>query len=240
MTSYSEQFFRTIRHGSLRSAKRLVPALCSLVRPHSVLDLGCGEGTWLRVAQGQGVATIVGFDGSYVRPDDLQIEPDNFHAIDLLKGFPEPIRVDLAISLEVAEHLPESLADGVVEFLTACSDVVYFGAAIPGQGGTDHLNEQWQSYWADKFHRRGYLVSTALRDQFWLDPVVEVWYRQNALLYVKSGRTPQIETRTEAPDGVLLDVVHPHLYSLKMARYAALESLFAFLQKIVHRFRALS
>ena len=54
-------------------------------------------------------------------------------------------RFDLALSLEVAEHLPPECGSEFVQTLTDLSSVILFSAAIPFQGGTDHLNEQWPS-----------------------------------------------------------------------------------------------
>ena len=64
-------------------------------------------------------------------------------------------RFDLVNCLEVAEHLDASRADSFVDDLCALGDVVVFSAAIPGQGGTHHVNEQFQSYWQERFRRNG-------------------------------------------------------------------------------------
>jgi hypothetical protein len=50
-------------------------------------------------------------------------------------------RFDLAISLEVAEHLPEGSAGALVSTLIEAAPVVVFSAAIKGQSGTNHINE---------------------------------------------------------------------------------------------------
>ncbi len=223
MTAYDSWFYKSMLDGSLASAREVLPEVFAVAKPKSVLDLGCGEGIWLRVAKELGATTLVGFDGAYVQLDHLQIDKSEFHSVDLAKAFPAPVRVDLAISLEVAEqYLPESLADEIVAFLTSCSDTVFFGAAIPRQGGTDHVNEQWQSYWAKKFQRHGFEASTDIRDTLSVaaPDLAAMWYRQNALLYRKRAQSiaaagPSDERRVQ-----LLDVVHPDLYSMKMRRYA--------------------
>ena len=63
------------------------------------------------------------------------------------------------------------------------SDVVLFSAAIPGQGGTHHLNERWPSYWANLFGSAGYDVLDVVRANIWDDARVEWWYRQNLLVF---------------------------------------------------------
>ena len=87
----------------------------------------------------------------------------------------------------MAEHLPASRASGFVHDLCAASDFVLFSAAIPGQGGQHHVNEQWPGYWADRFAAEGYAITGALRFRFWNTAGVEPWYRQNLLL---AGRDP--------------------------------------------------
>lgn len=50
-------------------------------------------------------------------------------------------RFDLVLCLEVAEHLPASAADTLVRSLTGLGNVIAFSAAIPFQGGANHVNE---------------------------------------------------------------------------------------------------
>ena len=70
--------------------------------------------------------------------------------------------------LEVAEHIPPECADIFVESLTwGLAPVIMFSAAVPGQGGTLHLNEQWPAYWASKFAQHGYVLIDCLRPQLW-------------------------------------------------------------------------
>lgn len=64
-------------------------------------------------------------------------------------------RFDLAYCFEVAEHVPASLADRLVAFLARLAPATVFTAAPPGQGGTQHVNEQPMSYWIEKFDREG-------------------------------------------------------------------------------------
>ncbi len=238
MSTYNLDFYRTMIDGAERSAAKILPALIESIRPESVLDLGCGVGCWLRVAKALGVKNVHGFDGDYVRKDQLRIAPSEFHPIDLFHSVPGPLRVDLAISLEVAEHLDDARADAIVEYLTSSSDAVFFGAAIPRQGGTAHINEQWQSYWAKKFDARGFRISTEVRDRFWNDADVSVWYRQNALLFVKPGAHPALDPALKRYDSAVLDIVHPDLYTAKMRRYRYLEEGYRLLQEVLNASRS--
>ena len=91
---------------------------------------------------------------------------------------------DLAICLEVAEHLTPAAGARLVKTLCSVAPVVLFSAAIPAQGGTNHINEQWQSHWADEFAAHGFDCFDPIRPEIWNDRDVFPWYRQNILLFV--------------------------------------------------------
>ena len=78
---------------------------------------------------------------------------------------------------------------------------------LSGQGGAHHVNEQWQSYWVEKFKARGYSADFSVRNKFWSDKRIAFWYRQNIVLY---SRKPQVNPLF--PEGEILDIVHPALY----------------------------
>ena len=84
--------------------------------------------------------------------------------------------------------MPPERGERFVADLVALAPVVLFSAAIPGQGGTDHINEQWQDYWARLFAKHDYVALDFLRLKFWNDSRIEWWYRQNIILYVRRDR----------------------------------------------------
>jgi SAM-dependent methyltransferase len=157
-----------------------------LVAPRSIVDVGCGSGGWLSAFAAAGVRDLVGLEGSPADPEMIDVEPSQIQACDLSKPFYLDREFGLAVSLEVAEHLPEEAAASFIESLTRLAPVVLFSAAIPGQGGVGHLNEQWPTYWASHFSRNGFEVCDCLRDRVWRDRRVEWWYRQNVLLFVRA------------------------------------------------------
>ncbi len=202
VTVYDAAFSAATRGASSRSANAIVPFLIDAIEPTSVVDVGCGIGTWLATFKRHGVATVVGFDGPCVRPDELLISLDEFIATDLCKPLPIVRRFDLATSFEVAEHLPEAVAAQFVSSLTKLAPVVAFSAAIPFQGGTGHVNEQWPSYWAAVFAELGYVALDVVRPLVWCNPDVEYSYAQNMLLFVDESGVD----RREAPYEVLAGV----------------------------------
>jgi SAM-dependent methyltransferase len=213
---YVPEFFDAIAPGSLRSAHAVLPILEEAVAPRSVLDVGCGIGTWLMPWRHLGIEDVCGVDGEYVDRERLQIPAERFVAADLEQPVDLGRRFDLVMSLEVAEHLAPHAAPVFVETLTRHADVVLFSAALPQQGGENHLNEQWPEYWAALFAAHGYLVADPVRPRVWNDPAVEWWYAQNALVLVRADRLadfPALRDTLVAP-GQPLAMVHPRLWSV--------------------------
>lgn len=205
---YDTKFYAGKDEGSYRSAMIVLPLVFSTVTPRSVVDVGCGTGTWLRAADELGVHDYFGYDGPHVR--QLYIAKDRFAAADLNRPLQPNRKFDLAISCEVAEHLPASSAASFIATLTSLSDVVLFSAAIPGQGGVHHLNEQWPAYWQALFRDKNYSTYDCIRMRVWNDDRVEWWYRQNTILYVADSAASRFklpEKISEVPA-----MVHPALY----------------------------
>jgi SAM-dependent methyltransferase len=181
--SYSREFLMSIHPGAYRSAQEVVPLVLELLRPRSLIDVGCGVGSWLVAFREHGVTDVLGVDGAYLDLDLLQIPREQFLAHDLERPLKLGRRFDLAVSLEVAEHLPAEHAATLVASLVGLAPVVLFSAAVPLQGGTHHVNEQWPGYWVSLFERHGYLVIDCLRDKVWSNDRVEWWYAQNMLFF---------------------------------------------------------
>ena len=206
---YDRTFYTRIYEASLRSARAVCPVVLSMVPAKSVIDVGCGVGTWLKAFQENGVSEILGMDGDHVERSQLLIPPDRFCPQDLTRFIPAPRRYDLAVSLEVGEHLPASSAEPFVSTLVGMSDVVLFSAAIPGQGGTNHINEQWPTYWRDLFRKHDYLMIDCLRERIWTQPEVEFYYSQNMFFCVRGAALNQFPELQRCKDRPVLDLVHP-------------------------------
>jgi SAM-dependent methyltransferase len=214
MNAYNESFYERQSNETYSSSEVIVPLLLDLVGPRSVIDVGCGTGSWLRTFRERGIEDVRGFDGPWLDTAKLLIPQELFTRADLDKPLNVDRRFDLAMSLEVAEHLKPESADGFVESLTSMSDVVVFSAAIPFQGGFHHLNEQWPEYWAQLFEKRDYQPIDCLRLRLWNQPNVHYWYRQNVLVYVKRAaleRYPKLAEIAKSSWGPL-PFVHPALY----------------------------
>ena len=212
MSNYDKDFYETQKTGSYKSAQVVLPLVQKMLGATSVCDIGCGIGTWLHCWQELGVEDILGIDGDYVDTKQLMIPAAKFRGADLGQPIKCERRFDLAMSLEVAEHLPPDRATSFVSDLIALAPVILFSAAVPGQGGTDHINEQWQGYWASLFGVAGYEAFDVIRPQIWFDDGVESWYRQNTLIYCRRDAVatyPGLSQSVRFP----LTVVHPDEYA---------------------------
>ncbi|MCB4767535.1 class I SAM-dependent methyltransferase [Ancylobacter sp. Lp-2] len=220
---YDVDWHRRHQTKTAAAADRILSALRSALPFGSVLDVGCGDGIWLQAAQGFGIETILGVDGPWTDVAKLRIAADAVRIVDLEKPFDLGQRFDLAICLEVAEHVSRQGGEELVHSLTAHSDLILFGAAIPFQGGFRHINEQWQSYWVERFETRSFRHFDLIRPQVWNADDVHFWYRQNALVYV-SERRPDLIAQVEdhlkrnAIAPLPVDMVCPELY-LALASY---------------------
>lgn len=215
MQPYTEDFYKDQQTGSRMSAKEIVPLVLELIQPKHVIDIGCGVGTWLSVFKEHGVEDISGVDGEWVDKKLLQIPEEKFITSDMKKPFRIDKRFDLVISLEVAEHLPIEYAETFIDSLTQLGSAVLFSAAIPGQGGTYHINEQWPEYWVQYFQKRDYVVIDCIRKKIWQNANVDYWYAQNILLFVRRDylkTKPLLEKEFENSITSQLSLVHPKKY----------------------------
>jgi SAM-dependent methyltransferase len=208
---YDDCFFDAQRGESWHSAAVVVPLVHDMLKPGSVLDVGCGIGTWLQVWMELGVTDVIGVDGAYVPRDRLLVPIESYIAGDLTKPLDVGRQFDLISCLEVAEHLDVAHAPTLVHSLTRHGDVVLFSAAVPGQPGTHHANCAWPSYWVELFAEQGWQVLDILRARLWQDERIGWCYRQNLLFFV-SPRGSQLLSHLEHSGASMpLDVAHPGL-----------------------------
>jgi SAM-dependent methyltransferase len=175
-----------------------VPLLQQQLAPSSVLDVGCGRGAWLAVWYRHGVQDLFGVDGSYVDRSKLLFASECFYAHDLAQRFDLGRSFSLVQCLEVAEHLPESGAEALIDSLARHGELIVFSAAPPGQGGHEHVNERSYDYWRALFYSRGYLLFDYLRPLILADATIDPWYRYNTLLYVSRDAVARLSEAVQA------------------------------------------
>jgi len=234
--TYDRDFYHGQSKGSARAAQLILPYVLQAVgSPRTVLDIGCGVGTWLRVLQDLiPDVKILGVDHPDVPQDLLMISKDEFVGMDLRKEINLGSRFELVMSLEVAEHIDNKYAGVFINNLTRHSDRILFSAAIPGQRGDDHVNERWPSFWIDLFAQQGFFCNDFIRPEIWDNAKISFWYRQNTMLFTSARLTLRGEHRSFGG----ANLAHPELLARSVRRQdSAKEALRALRQAILRNLR---
>ena len=212
---YKKTFYENRDEMTIHSAKKILEIIKEIIINAKVLDLGCGVGTWAKVAKEMGAKEVRGLDGPWVDTNLIEIDQKEFSTLDLNKNtinFDK--NFDLIIWLENIEHLSKGKGEEIINHITNHTDFVLFSGAIPDQGGKGHLNERWQSYWAEYFDKKGFKAFDVIRPKIWKDEYIPFWYKQNIVLYANSQSANKIFNQGKL-ELSYLDLVHPEIWNKK-------------------------
>ena len=233
---YKHNFYKDRHQSTINAANTILSIVKdALPKLNSAVDFGCGVGTWLSVLKEKGVADVRGLEGPWVEKALLKISEQELSEVNFEAGVKLDKIYDLAITLEVAEHLRPETAAGFVKSLTEASDYIMFSAAIPFQGGTNHVNEQWPEYWVNLFTDKGYVLVDFIRMKIWDDDSIPVWYRQNILMFVKKEKVETVKLPTPEEFRFPLSVVHPATYISKMNKMYSIKGSLKMLPRNIKR-----
>jgi glycosyltransferase involved in cell wall biosynthesis len=161
-------------------AARLAQWISEELSPDKVLDLGCGPGMHVKAMRKLGINAI-GYD---INP---RIKYSEF--VQQKSVFDVKEKAELAICLEVAEHLPEEEAANFAKAVANCikkEGVLIWSAAHPGQGGIGHINCQPKEYWQKLLEEIGLVRDEELELKM-LDYISSgyhmLWFVQNAMVF---------------------------------------------------------
>jgi hypothetical protein len=180
---YSDQFYNSITEHSMYAASKILPIIEQHFSPKRVIDFGCGRGAWLSYWKNREI-DVKGLDGDYIDQSKLLISPKDFEPVNFESLVPEVRDFDLAMCLEVVEHLTTDTSLKLLDAICAAAPVVLFSAAVPGQGGTGHINERPPAFWVEKFAKRGFVFVDVVRPKVFKNKKIQPWYRYNTLVFV--------------------------------------------------------
>lgn len=187
---YDSWFYEYSDERMMRSVDAVADSIITFFKPSTVIDVGCGSGALLSYLHSHSI-NVEGLEYSEAALDLCRSRGLNVTKFDLEKdAIVKPKRFDLVVSTEVAEHLPESCADRYVDLLCNISDKVLITAATPGQGGTDHVNEQPHEYWIEKFRARKFAYDHGLSEKFksnWKEKGTAWWYYRNVMVFRRTS-----------------------------------------------------
>jgi 2-polyprenyl-3-methyl-5-hydroxy-6-metoxy-1,4-benzoquinol methylase len=187
----AEYYERDVEAAAVQSSDSISNSILLQFNPKSVVDVGCGTGAILAAFREKG-CHVDGLEYSeaaldYCRRRGLEITKFNIEQDDITTVLMGQ-KYDVAISLEVAEHLPENIADRYVALLCRLAPIIVMSAAQPGQGGTDHVNEQPHSYWVEKFGTHKFMLDEKITNKFaeiWSAGRAASFYYENVMVFCR-------------------------------------------------------
>jgi SAM-dependent methyltransferase len=208
--------FEGLDDTSCTSAKVIIPLILELLQPQSMIDIGCGVGSWLAVFKEFGIQDVLGVDVEFLDSSLLQIPKEKYLPFDLKKPLKLDRQFDLVLCLEVAGYIPHESAAIFVNSLTRLGSTVLFSAQIPFQDEqTIQVNRQWPDYWANFFKQQGYVAIDCFRKKIWNNFHVAWWFAQNLLLFVKQDNLESnklLKRKFENTYTSQLALVQPQVY----------------------------
>jgi SAM-dependent methyltransferase len=237
--AYDGLFYQYQREGSMRSARTLLPVVLQTLEVHSVLDIGCGAGAWLAAYRELGIVDCLGVDGDYVDRAVLLVDESVFRPQDITQTFDLGRKFDLVQCLEVAEHVPRQACDILVDNIVRHGHQVLFSAAVPGQGGENHINERPYEFWRDLFGSRGYRLYDFVRPKADGQDNIEPWYRYNVMFFAHdsvAAQLPAAVAATRIPDGARVRDFSPIAYRFRKTFMRLLpETIVSMLAVVKHK-----
>ena len=159
---YKKSFFSK-RHKLQWRAEHLcntVIQTAKLKEGNSIIDVGCATGEFVQEFQNRKIFAY-GIEGSSQALDFIpeRIKED-VHIFDLRTQITASFlnaKLNVALCLEVAEHIEPEYSDIFVQNLCNLSNYIIISAAPPGQKGHYHVNCKDPGYWEMKFSDFGYV-----------------------------------------------------------------------------------
>lgn len=174
--------FSDIEREEKNMANQVATWIKNTLSPKSVLDVGCGPGTYVYSLLDVGI-TASGIDIDKRVKSKRHLKQQSIFDLTDEKS-------DLILCIEVAEHIDKSLEDQLIEKLFSITEnTLIWTAAIPGQGGIKHINCRPKEYWEEKLTRIGFKRNTAkeqdLLNYVTSNPPYMGWFANNLMYFEK-------------------------------------------------------
>ena len=157
MTEYYPDIYYSKRHtGMRRWEKKLGYYMADLFSVQSMIDFGCALGSYMEGVIEYGADPVDGIEILYEKalpyiPEEIK---NRISQGDIGQPMQFKRKYDCSFSIEVAEHLPEELADNFVDNLIKSSSRLIVVSAS-NRGGHYHINQKQKDYWIGKFAIKG-------------------------------------------------------------------------------------
>lgn len=162
-------------------AKRLAKFIKEKINPKTILDIGCGPGTYVYEFRDEGI------DAQGLDIDERVRGKHHLKYQSLFDITDE--KADTVICLEVAEHIEKEHEDEVVrKVVSTVQNTLIWTAAAINQGGIGHINCKNKEEWAEKIAKAG-LVRNYVKENQLIEYAKQGyhmgWFVNNLLYFEK-------------------------------------------------------
>lgn len=153
-----------------------------LFKPKSFVDVGCGTGEMVEMAQEKGLDAI-GIDGDYTleRKSECIIHDYTTGEYNLPKIY------DLCWSVEFLEHVEGIYIGNFMKTFTYCKHVI-ITHALPGKHGHHHVNCQPFEFWQNIFKYYGLEFDQDITDDLRNVSTMKKWFFKESGAYFKNTK----------------------------------------------------
>lgn len=190
---YDDDYYdRDVEAIASQAAPHIADTIIAAFKPSSLIDVGCGTGAMMAAFAARGVS-VTGVDYSEAAVRRCKERGMSVQRMNI--GGPVSPAValdhsDVALSLEVAEHIAENRAQTYVSRLCLLAPIVVFSAAAPGQKGAGHINLKPRPYWIEKFQRSGHSLDEVATDTIramWQSARIAHYYHHNLMIFKRTA-----------------------------------------------------
>lgn len=214
-------------HHNFKDPKIIIEEILKHFHPKKVIDLWCWLGAFVKTFQDHWIDAYW-VNWPRVEKDKLVMNEDRLIIKNLEEFCDFKKWYDMAITIEVAEHIDAKYADNFIKTITSCADIIIFSAAIPWQWWFKHVNEQSPEYREEKFNKLWYRFYDVFRWKFWNNKDIAISHRQNMFLVMKEWINLPSSLEEKSPRYI----IHPELFNWLCVRNL---STFAWLRYFLWR-----